>query len=443
MRHSSPLSRLTRGLFATAVLAACADSPVSTVSTLRGPSTSSLALAKTQAARYEVQDLGTLGGSFSIALGINNKGDVGGGANTSGEVEHFFLWHDGTMTDAGSLGGNANAGGPNARGQLAGLSETSSPDPSGEDYCGFGTHLVCLGAVWERGVLTPLPTLGGRNAEAINLNDRGQIVGLAETNVRDPSCSVGTPFQLYEYEAVVWGPKPGEIHALPPLPGDRVGFAEGINDHDQVVGSTGSCAATVANNHISGPHAVLWDHGTPIALDPPRSNKTISTAFWINNRGEVVGTSGNAALHTFLWTKATGMRDLGTVGTDLGSIAFWINSEGQAVGTSCIDDGLCNGDIRAFIWENDVMSDLNELVVGESPIYMLIAFAINNSGQVVGLGLNTTTFEAHAFLATPIHGGTKTDESYAPRNATRPTHLPEIARTILLRKLGLQHGKSR
>src|ERR1035441_9196582 len=86
------------------------------------------------------------------------------------------------VADVGTLGGqNGNAAGPNGSNDLAVLAETSTPDPLGEDFCGFGTHLICLGAFWN-GVMTPLPTLGGNNAEAFTLNDRSQIVGMAENS---------------------------------------------------------------------------------------------------------------------------------------------------------------------------------------------------------------------------------------------------------------------
>jgi hypothetical protein len=50
------------------------------------------------------------------------------------------------MTDLGTLGGPNSrapeASSPNDRSEVAGFSDTSNPDPDGEDFCGFGTNLV-------------------------------------------------------------------------------------------------------------------------------------------------------------------------------------------------------------------------------------------------------------------------------------------------------------
>jgi len=49
-----------------------------------------------------------------------------------------------------------------------------------------------------------------------------------------------------------------------------------------------------------------------------------------------------------------------------------------------------------------VMTDLNTLVVGDSPLYLLTGCSINSRGEITGLGL-TSTGEIHTYLATPKH----------------------------------------
>ena len=62
-----------------------------------------------QLPRYTVTDLGTLGGTYSYAYGLNNAGVVAGGAaaasQTGGVSQTAFLWRDSHIMDLGTLGG--------------------------------------------------------------------------------------------------------------------------------------------------------------------------------------------------------------------------------------------------------------------------------------------------------------------------------------------------
>jgi probable HAF family extracellular repeat protein len=196
---------------------------------------------------YVVTDLGTLGGSNSDGVGINARGWVVGLSYIAGDQsEHAFLWRDGATTDLGALGGlNSFALTVSNSGLIAVSAERALADPLKENFCPFAiinipptspTGLTCLGAFWRDGVLTALPTLGGNNGEATGENSRGEVVGWAETSTKDPTCAAP---QALDYYGVVWGPRKGEIHALPPLPGDTVSLATVINERGQVVGQSG------------------------------------------------------------------------------------------------------------------------------------------------------------------------------------------------------------
>ena len=138
----------------------------------------------------------------------------------------------------------------------------------------------------------------------------------------------------------------------------------------------------------------------------------LNLAFYINNRGQIVGQSAlpgsanctpnsppqDCPFHAFLWQSGI-IRDLGTLPGDFSSYAGSINNNSQVVGQSCDANFNC----RAFFWENGVMTDLNTLTLAGSPLFLVIAFGINSSREISGLGI-TSAGEAHAFLATPDNG---------------------------------------
>jgi probable HAF family extracellular repeat protein len=83
--------------------------------------------------RYSITDLGTLGGGYSSATSINNRGQVVGYSETGWGDLRPFLWQDGKMTDLGTLpgGDDHNPGGippadNNDRGQVVGESSTAA-----------------------------------------------------------------------------------------------------------------------------------------------------------------------------------------------------------------------------------------------------------------------------------------------------------------------------
>jgi len=362
-----------------------------------------------QSSRYFLQDLGTLpGATFSQASDMNDWGVVAGISATPEGTQHAVLWVAGRPVDIASRtrgGLNTGAFGINEWGQVSMQVETSTPDPNGEDFCGYRTNLTCRAARWQFGVLTRLRTLGGTNATAGNINNLGQIPGTAETKVVDASCSVSQPSQVLQYRPVIWEPNPETIRQLPLLSGDTVGVAARINDRGQAVGFSGSCGDSALLPLPFGPHAVLWDKDGAVHDLGNLGAATVNIGLAINNRGEVVGASSLAADSTpfyrtdaFLWTRRQGMQDLGTLPGDVHSGATGINDRGEVVGLS--GDGA--GNIRAFHWQDGAMRDLNTLVPADAPVYLLFATAINADGAIAGWGVHKETGEVHAFKLIPV-----------------------------------------
>jgi probable HAF family extracellular repeat protein len=363
---------------------------------------------------YTVTDLGTLpGGTFSQATFVSNTGVVTGVATTADGAQHAVLWgvrgHIMDIATAGLGGRNSAALGITPRGQAAGGAESSTVDPNDENFCAYGTGLKCLPFLWQGGIMTQLPLLGGNNGAAGPINNRGEVAGIAENSTRDPECPSapavnGTGPQVLDFEAVIWGPKQSQIRELLPLSGDSVGMALWINNNGQAVGVSGRCANTIVPPIAVGPHAVLWEKDGSVH-DLGSLGGTVSTtllgvgnaALSVNNQGHVVGASalpGNTNNHAFLWTRQAGMRDLGTLPGYDNSAAAGINDRGDVVGTSYDVDF----NLRAFLWQNGVMTDLNALVPASSPMFLLFATAINSRGDIVGFGV-TSGGDVHAFLA--------------------------------------------
>jgi probable HAF family extracellular repeat protein len=357
------------------------------------------------AVQYTVTDLGTLsGGSFSQPFFINRYGLVSGSSSLPDGNQHATLWLEELKVDIGEpgLGGpNSIAFGDNERFQSAGEAETSTLDPNGEDFCGFGTHLSCLPFLWRDGEMVQLPTLGGNNGVAMAVSNRGEVAGFAENSTPDPGCPAP---QVLHFKPVVW--EKGAIHQLPTFGGDPDGVAQEMNDEGKVVGGSGTCATFNPNflYNLVPVHALLWEKGKAIDLGN-LGGKTGQAggniAYDINSRGQVVGNSdlpGDTTFHAFLWTWRTGMQDLGTLSGDVASVSISINDGGSVVGAS-LD---ANFNPRAFLWEKGLMSDLNALIVGDSPLYLLTGCSLNSRGEITGLGL-TSTGEIHTYLARPIH----------------------------------------
>jgi probable HAF family extracellular repeat protein len=175
-----------------------------------------------------VRDLGLLPESYwSHPAAINDHGAVAGGSCAPMEASygcHAFVWTASRgLTDLGTFGGAfSGSAAMNDRGVVVGYAETAAHD---------GTA-TARAFVWTpRSGLRSLGVLAGMSdSAATDLNNAGTVVGFSSRIVTGPS---GTTSII---RAFVWTPLQG-LHDLG-LPTAAIGSssAYGMNDHGTIVG---------------------------------------------------------------------------------------------------------------------------------------------------------------------------------------------------------------
>ena len=347
--------------------------------------------------RYKLIDLGTFGGPNSFFAGpqppapnVNNKGLAIGGAETPALdpyypncfidcfVSHAFKWEGDALIDLGVLPGGSSslACCVSASGRITGFSQNGLIDP----LTGFPEDRA---VIWTRaGQILDLGTLGGNESISSDINDRGQVVGIAANQTLDPFSFFGWGTQTRGF---LW--QDGVMHDMGTLGGPDA-FAVFINSSGQVAGI--SYAESTANPSTGIPtiHPFLWKNGNMQDLGSLGGLGTPGNSFnegfsvevnSLNDRGEVVGTSplaGDQTYHAFLWSGGF-LRDLGTLGGN-NSKALWISDSGLVVGRA--DFSPQSTAHHAFLWKNGVMTDLGTLGLCQ----LSTAVVVNSKGQAVG-----------------------------------------------------------
>ena len=178
--------------------------------------------------RYHVTDLGTLGGTSSLAYGLNEAGNVVGVAEDADGISRAFVWSDGTMTALPDLGFGGVAYDINSLGNVTGAVDT------GLDYArpwdGRSSSVDSV-ALWQSGQLVNLGSLGGiPRGEGRRLTDDGWIVGTASA----PLPSV--PEEDIWQRAFVALPDDSSLRDAGTFPGDIRSFIFDLNGTKQAPG---------------------------------------------------------------------------------------------------------------------------------------------------------------------------------------------------------------
>ena len=320
---------------------------------------------------WRMVDLGTLGGRVAYASradAINAHGDVIGNSwNRSETRTRAFLWRGGRLIPLGTLGGaSSQANAINDRGQIVGWAETSSGQ----------THAF----LWEKGHMRDLGIPPGTDmSEAVRITNSGLVVGVASRSVKGL-----VTWPALRGHLVVWR-SDGRIRDLgrPWNPSrDTATVVGAVDEHGEIVGST-------VPDQL-GERSFLWD-GKRLRSLPPRSAR--SEALDVNASGRVIGwTYRESNFRAVTWERGQ-MRLLPLPPGRKGAFTSAINDEGEIVGYGWANREVDN---HAVLWRIGTVIDLGTLGGTQSE-----AEAINNRRQIVGTSETASDSEApvwHAFL---------------------------------------------
>lgn len=333
-----------------------------------------LAFASTTIAQtYTVTNIGTLGGNDSVALSINDYGEVVGYSKTAeGEIHAFRYFRD-AIFDLSTLGGKDSYAYVITNSGIL-LGDARTPDGGLHPFTGSPN--------------SPLFNLGGKAhlfSSARGANNVGQVVGFKL--ITDEHGQLHKRAYLYTTNRTI------DLGTF----GGKQSDAVAINDAGEVVGH-------LYTQYHDGPkRAVLYQTGKVVELGTFGGNVSIGVA--INAVGQVAGyaTLPGGDQRAFLFAHGK-MKNLGTLPGGTQSFAYGLDDRGRVVGASDAKDSA----LRAVIYSDGVIQDLNKLIPADSGWTLTEAKAINESGQIVGYGFFDG--ERRAFLLTPVktNGAVKT-----------------------------------
>jgi probable HAF family extracellular repeat protein len=335
----------------------------------------------TASARWHLTDLGTLGGTFSRATAINDKGDVVGFSTPAGgrtTDPHCFLWQRGVMRDLGTLPGTTDC-------------EPTLIDDAGTVLGSSGPEAF----LWRDGHFTDLGP-----GEADDINAHGVVVGTVEQHaflwhdgtrtmlsepspveswadawaILDDGTVIGDVFvkggDLPRMRAVEW--RDGRLHFLPLPPRATESNANGMNERGVIVGTV---------EYSTGYHtrAVTWDGKTVTVIPAPNRGDGES----IDGQGDVgvlttSGTAPSLSATSFVWSSGK-----------LLALDRWVDF-------TCANHHLLAGARNhAFVWMNGKITWLparKSAVNGCNEQDQIVGWTVVKGAKVSG------TFPVHAAL---------------------------------------------
>lgn len=211
----------------------------------------------------QMRSLGTLGGAVSEAFAVNNAGQATGYSDVpapKGAVQHAFIYSNGSMVDIGkslSVSVNSFGYGINSLGHIAGT--------------GYDANYSAPRALFYNGTtMTDLGLLGGVGCSPLALNNLDTMVGYISSPTND---------HAFRYSQ-------GTLTDLGTL-GGHYSYALAINNNDVIVGGA------FVDSKDTLYHAFVWANGTMTDLnslvDQSGTGWTLTEARAVNDSGQIAG----------------------------------------------------------------------------------------------------------------------------------------------------------
>jgi len=346
--------------------------------------------------KFTVFDLGALNGSNSFppgevpgpyeVKGINDAAQVVGSFLNSGLESHAFRTSANSVIntatdDLGTLGGSLSvATSINNSGQVVGYSA--------------GPFGISPFRTAPNGAINPATDdLGGAACVGLGVNDLGQAVGVCGRQAQQDEGFRTAPNSAINLATDIIGqlacPGPSVLDIC-----YSFSAATAINRAGQVVGSSLSYShafRTAPDSRIN-----------PATDDLRTLGGSASGAVGINDAGQVIGWSWTASGDTHAFRTAPNAPinpltdDLGTLGGSF-TTPTAINNSGDVAGYGSLPGNVAQ---HAFLYTSGAIRDLNSLIIPESGWTLMAATGINNHQQIIGSGTFRGT--RHAFRLDPL-----------------------------------------
>jgi len=298
--------------------------------------------------KYQIVDLGTLGGNYSYATAINASGHVVGNSSLNDGNSHAFVWYNGSMRNL-RIPINSDARAINDSGQIVG-----SYYPS--------RGVMIRSYLYSDGLIQDIGDLDSFDTVAYSINNRGHIIGTSST-------------RMFLYSN-------GSMQDL------------GLDDN-YIVAGINNLGNIVGYHYLQGGEIYSFIYMDGTIRDINTDYYSFSSC--INDKNQIAGAfyaNNDSYMHPYFYDGS--LKDIGTLGGNNG-YSLGINYNGEVVGYS----QTSNGNDHAFIYSADKMKDLNSVLLNGLGWTLTRATGINTAGQIVGNGINPSG-QQRAFLLNPV-----------------------------------------